>query len=289
MGEAPVAAMPAPIGDLLAVAAGILAAAQVAEPRREALRILADQTGTSPAEVHLGLAGMVADADAEAYLRAIDRRAAGTPLAYVTGRAGFRHLELAVDQRVLIPRPETEGIVDLVLQHGGRGTMADVGTGSGCLALSLRAETAAGPVIAIDWSAGAIAVAAGNSRRLGLPVEFVRGDLTMPLAEGTLDVLVSNPPYIARDEYLALDPGVRDWEPRLALESGADGLEATVRLLHDGRRVLRTGGLLVLELDAARADATGRAAASLGWTDVLVQADLFGRARYLVARRRHDA
>jgi len=287
--EAPAGAVPSTIGDLLGLAAGVLAAAQVAEPRREALRIFADGTGTSPAEVHLGQAGMVADADAAAYLRAIDRRAAGTPLAYVTGRAGFRHLELAVDQRVLIPRPETEGLVDLVLQHGGRGTMADVGTGSGCLALSLRAETAAGPVIAIDWSAGALAVAADNARTLGLPVSLVRGDLTTSLADGALDVLVSNPPYIARDEYLALEPGVRDWEPRVALESGTDGLEATMRLLQDGHRVLRAGGLLVLELDAARAGATGRAAASLGWTDVRVQADLFGRERFLVARRRHDA
>lgn len=289
MDEAPVAAASPTIGDLLGAATGTLAAARVAEPRREALRLFAEATGATPGDVHLARAATIADVDAAAYRRAVDRRAAGAPLAYVTGRAGFRHLDLAVDQRVLIPRPETEGIIDLVLEQGGRGTMADVGTGSGCLALSLRAEADAGPVLAIDWCAGALAVAGENARALALPVTFVRGDLTTPLAAAALDVLVSNPPYIARDEYLALEPGVREWEPRLALESGTDGLEATMRLLRDGRRVLRAGGLLVLELDATRATETGRAAVALGWTDVLVQADLFGRERYLVARRRHDA
>lgn len=277
------------IGELLASASDILAAAGLPEPRRDALRIFADGAGTTPGEVQLARAAVVAAPRAEAFVAAVRRRAAGAPLAYVTGRAGFRHLELSVDERVLIPRPETEGIVDLVVQHGGVGAIADVGTGSGCIALSLRAETSARSVLAIDRSAGALAVARGNMQALGLHVTLVRGDLTTMVATGSLDVLVSNPPYIARDEYLALEPGVRDFEPRQALESGTDGLEATTRLLQDGRRVLRPSGLLVLELDASRAAVVGHAAASLGWDGITVQADLFGRARYLVARRRHES
>jgi release factor glutamine methyltransferase len=279
---------PSTIDDLLAEAVGRLAAARVPEPRREALRLWADRSGTAPGEAYLARATTVSAAMAQDYLALVDRRAAGEPLAYVTGKAGFRRLVLAVDRRVLIPRPETEGLVDLVLRHGGRGTMADIGTGSGCIALSLRLEADAGVVLAVDQCPGALAVAAANMTALALPVSVLRGDLTTALAPGSLDVLVSNPPYIARHEYLALEPGVREWEPRQALESGVDGQDATRRLLDDGRRVLRAGGLLVLELDASRAEGAGRAAGHLGWDHVQVQADLFGRARYLVARRRSD-
>lgn len=276
---------------LIAGAAARLATAGIADARREAVRIWADQAGITAGEAQVALVsdGAVSEAQAAGYLALVGRRALGEPLAYVTGRAGFRRLELAVDRRVLIPRPETEGVVDLVLARGGRGTMADVGTGSGCIALSLRLEAEAEQVLAVDRSGDALAVAAANARSLGLAVSLVRGDLTAPIATGSLDVLVSNPPYIARAEYLALEAGVRDWEPRIALESGLDGLEATRRLLDDGRRVVRAGGLLVLELDASRAQEVGGAAAALGWEDVDVLADLFGRARYLVARRRSDS
>jgi release factor glutamine methyltransferase len=261
------------------------ARAGLPEPRREALRLWADLRDESPARAVLERARLVAPADAAAFHAAVERRAAGEPLAYAAGRAGFRTLMLRTDARALIPRPETEGLVERVLARVPGGRVADVGTGTGCIALSLRAEGAYTQVVAVDLSAAALALARENARAIGLAVDFLRGDLTAPLGEGRLDALVSNPPYLTEREYAELDGAVRDWEPRLALPSGADGLEATTRLLGDGRRVVRPGGLVALEVDCARAGEAARRAAALGWTDVTVEADLFGRERYLLARR----
>ena len=273
---------------LLAEGARLLAAAQVPEPRREALGLWADLAGISSAEAQLRRDAVVEPARAEAFLRAVDRRAAGEPRAYVTGVAGFRRLELQVDRRVLIPRPETEGLVELVLPSCDGARVVDVGTGSGCIALSIRDESNAASVLGIDRSADALDVARANAARLRCDVRFARGDLTLGLARASVDVLVSNPPYIASAEYGRLDPSVREWEPRIALESGPDGLDATRRLLDDGRRVLAPGGRIALELDAARAEASAALAWAAGWRDVMVHDDLFGRARFLLARRSDD-
>jgi release factor glutamine methyltransferase len=190
-----------------------------------------------------------------------------------------------VDRRVLIPRPETEGLVELVLTHAPRGIVADVCTGSACIALSLADEGRYDRVIGVDLSAEALAVAAGNVHRTGLAVGLIRGDLTASLATESVDVLVANPPYVAPHEYLALDASVLDWEPRMALESSAQGLEATERLLVDGRRVVLPGGWIALELDASRAAATAVMASASGWQHVTIHHDLFGRERYLLAQR----
>jgi release factor glutamine methyltransferase len=219
------------------------------------------------------------------YAAAVARRAKGQPLAHVTGTAGFRHLTLRSDARALIPRPETEGLVDLLLARVRTGRVADVGTGTGCLALSLATEGAFDTVVATDVSAAALALAAENRRITGARVSLVRGDLCAPLGVASLDALVSNPPYLTADEYATLDPSVRDWEPRLALESGVEGLDSTTRLLDQARAVLRPGGWLALEVDATRSAACAARAATLGWGDVSIHADLFGRERYLLARR----
>lgn len=273
---------------LLAEGARILGAAHVPDPRREALGIWSDLTGTTMAAAQLRREAVVEPLRAEAYLRAVDRRAAGEPRAYVTGVAGFRRLELRVDRRVLIPRPETEGLVELVLPSCNGARVADVCTGSGCIALSIRDEAKPSSVIGIDLSADALAIARMNAERLALDVTLVEGDMTQDLGDASVDVLVSNPPYIASAEYLELDPSVREWEPRMALESGTTGLGATTRLLDDGRRVLVPGGLLAIELDASRAAASAGLARAAGWRDVTVHDDLFGRARYLLARRSED-
>ena len=273
------------LGNLIADAGAMLAAARVPEPRREALRLWADLVEGSPVDAILGRRAPVSSEQVAGFLSAVERRAGGEPLAYVSGRAGFRRLTLGVDRRVLIPRPETEGLVDLVLTHAPRGIVADVCTGSGCIALSLADEGRYEHVLGIDLSADALDVAAGNIRRTGLPVRLVRGDLTASLAAGSVDVLVANPPYIAPHEYRALDASVLDWEPRVALESGAEGLEATERLLDDGRRVVVPGGWIALELDASRALATASVASANGWQHVMIHHDLFGRERYLLAQR----
>lgn len=215
----------------------------------------------------------------------VQRRVAGEPLAYVLGETTFRWLTILCDRRALIPRPESEGLVDLVLARRSTGVVADIGTGTGCLALSLAREGAFNRVIGVDQSAEALALAATNAERLGIPVHLVRGDLTASLAPASADVLVSNPPYVSKSEYEDLDASVKDWEPASALVTGEDGMEATRRLFYDGRMVVRPGGLLVMEMDSSRAHGAVGAAVAAGWVDVSVLDDLFGRARYLVARR----
>jgi release factor glutamine methyltransferase len=270
---------------LLAEAGSRLDAAGVAAPAREALRLWADRPGSQPGRAYLARAGSVALADATAFLALIERRAAGEPLAYVTGWAGFRRLELRSDRRALIPRPETEGLVDRLLARAPTGRVADVGTGSGCIALSLAGEGRYEAVVAIDRSVEALALARVNRDLIGATIGLVEGDLTSGLASASLDALVSNPPYLTDGEYAELDPSVARWEPRAALASGPEGMDATSRLLDDGRRALRAGGWIALEVDAGRAQAVAGLAGRLGWESVEVGEDLFGRERYVLARR----
>lgn len=273
------------LGDLIADAGHMLAAAHIPEPRREALRLWSDLVDASPVHAILGRRAPVSGRQIGAFLAAVERRAAGEPLAYVSGQAGFRRLTLQVDRRVLIPRPETEGLVELVLARAQRGIVADVCTGSGCIALSLADEGRYDRVVGLDLSGDALAVAAGNARSTGLPVTLVRADLTASLPQASIDVLVANPPYIAGGEYALLDTSVRDWEPRMALESGSDGQDAIRRLLDDGRRVVTPGGWIALELDASRATGTASVASAYGWQHVMIHHDQFGRERYLLAQR----
>ena len=198
---------------------------------------------------------------------------------------------------VLVMRDTTErpeavksGLVRLVgtvLGVSRTGSVADVGTGSGCIALSLAQEGAYSQVVGTDISAEALALAGVNRDRCAGRVSFVRGDLCGALRTGTFDALVSNPPYLTAEEYATLDPSVRDWEPRQALVGGTDGLETIARLLDEGRDVVRPGGWLALEVDCFRAAECAGLAGALGWTDVAVHTDLFGRERYLLARRSH--
>jgi len=270
---------------LVAEAAARLSRAGVGDARREALRIWTGLEGGSAAALLVQPAVPIAAERSTAYLSAVDRRAAGEPLAHVTGWAGFRHLVLRSDRRALIPRPETEGLVELVLARVRGGSVADVGTGTGCIALSLASEGELAHVVGIDISSAALALAEENRRATGARVTFVRGDLTHALAPRCLDALVSNPPYLTTGEYAALDRSVRDWEPELALSAGRDGLETIGRLLDDGRRVLRPGGWLAMEIDVARAARCAGLAGASGYTDVAIHTDLFGRERYLLARR----
>jgi release factor glutamine methyltransferase len=262
-----------------------LAAAGIAEPAREALSLWTDVTDAPSAHALLDRARPVDLGVAAAFLAAVERRARGEPLAYVTGWTGFRLLRLRIDRRALIPRPETEGLVELVLERVPRGRVADIGTGTGCIALSLATEGRYQAVVALDRFGPALALAALNCHLASAPVELVQGDLTSALASGCFDALVSNPPYLTVREHAGLDPAVSRWEPREALVSGEDGLDATARLLDDGRRVLRPGGWIALELDANRAARVAELARGLGWKTVEVRADLFGRERYLLARR----
>lgn len=226
----------------------------------------------------------------DALLRAADKRARGAPIQYATGRAAFRHLTLAVDERVLIPRPETEVLVDLALERCEGGTAADIGTGSGCIALSLASEGKFARVIATDVSADAVSVARANADRvrgvLRAPVEFRVGSLLAPIAGERVTMVVSNPPYIATAEALALPALVRDWEPAIALYSANDGMAHITALGREAAAVLVAGGWLLLEVDARRAELAAETVRAGGWYDeVALHRDLTGRDRFVVARR----
>ncbi len=273
------------LADLVRTAAARLGAAGIGDPRREAARLVADGAGLTLGELQLNPEATAGPGLEELTRLAVARRAAGEPLAYVSGVAGFRELTLAVDRRVLIPRPETEGLVQLVLDAVPGGTVADVGTGSGCIALSLALEGDYQLVVGIDRSREALEVAGANARQAGLAVALVQGDLLGALGAQRLDAIVSNPPYLSGAEWERLDRSVRDWEPKLALESGADGLTSTGWLLAEAGAALVPGGLLALELDHSRAALVAAMARRAGWGDVAVTQDLFGRDRYLTARR----
>ena len=291
----------ATIGDLLDDAAGRLLAAGIAEPRRETRALWAAVGGGSmtPGDVWLGREHAPAPDQARRFEAAVARRADGVPFAYVTGRVDFRTLSLNIDQRALIPRPETEGLVELVLGETGRreagggrrGAVADVGTGCGCIALSLAVEGSFERVIAVERSAEAAALACENAAlvRSPAPVEVRIGDLLAPLAGQRYRAIVSNPPYLTDAEYAALDPTVRLHEPREALVSGADGLEATAALLAGAERLLEPGGCLALEIDERRAAAVCALARRHGWSAVTVHDDMFGRPRYALARLQEGA
>src|SRR5215218_4701651 len=273
------------LGFLIEESAQRLRRSGVADGRREARRILSDLANISMAELALSSCRTVDGSLTGKFERAIGRRCVGEPLAHVSGLCGFRQLTLVSDNRALIPRPETEGLVDLLLQRVQCGQVVDVGTGTGCIALSLAQEGHFEQVFGIDCSAGALDLARENVARTSLELTLVRSDLSGALGSETVDALVSNPPYLTEVEYRALEPSVLDWEPEEALVSGADGMDATMRLLGDGRRVVKPGGWLALEVDCCRAAIVAKHASELGWNDVSVHMDLFGRERYLLAKR----
>lgn len=225
------------------------------------------------------------------------RRAAGAPFAYAVGRTAFRHLTLTVDERVLIPRQETERLVEVVLEwtaadaRRAGGVTIDVGTGSGAVALALASEGPFDRVIATDISSGATDVARANAIRLAnvlrAPVEIRCGDLLAPVRGMQARVVVSNPPYVAFDEARLLPSAVRDWEPPIALFAGAGGLAVTAALVAGAAVVLEPGGLLAIEVDSQRASASADLLRADGrYDEARVHPDLTGRDRIITATRK---
>jgi len=213
-----------------------------------------------------------------------ERRAAREPLAYVLGEWGFRNLTLAVDPRVLVPRPETEIVVERCLALIAAletPRVLDVGTGSGAIALAIAGEHPGAQVTAIDASSAALEVAGANATRTGIAVELGAWDLFTGLPDGLWDLVVSNPPYVDPDDRDALEPEVRDWEPAEALF----GRGATAAVASGAHGVLGAGGALVLEVGDGQAEATAGLLSSVGYLDVRVTPDLAGRDRVVEGRR----
>ncbi len=272
----------------------MLVAAGVPDARREAAELYAAIVGRAASAAWLERGAPVGAAEAERLAAAAQRRAGGWPQAYAAGRADFRGWWLAVDRRVLIPRPETEGLVEIVLAWIREAGLAaprvvDAGTGSGAIAVALARESPA-RVVATELSAGAMAVARANvaSHAVEGRVELARGRWLRPLAGGTVDLVASNPPYVATGEWVRLEPGVKDFEPREALDGGPDGLAPTREVVAEAWEALRPGGLLALEVDARRARESAELAAAAGFEACVVMEDLSGRPRYLRARRPAD-
>ena len=215
----------------------------------------------------------------------VARRLAGEPLAYVLGRWGFWDLELLVTPAVLVPRPETEHLVELALERLGPGpaTVAEVGTGSGAVALALARERPAWRILATDLCPQALAVARENRDALGLAarVSLLQGDACAPLAGERLDLLVTNPPYVAEG-----DPCLEALrhEPRMALVAGPTGLELIGRIARQARALLRPGGWLLLEHGAGQGRAVAALLRRLGYREVVDHPDLAGRPRVAVGR-----
>lgn len=260
--------------------------------RVEARRIVERASGYDAAALALHLDEAVPVRAVPFMAAMVERRAVGEPLQYVVGRWGFRNLELLVDRRVLIPRPETEAVVDVALGEL-RGLSApvvvDLGTGSGAIALSLAQEVLDAQVWATDLSVDALLVARSNLAGLGsaaaVRVRLSQGhwfDALPPSLRGQVQLVVANPPYIAEGEALPAD--VADWEPPGALVAGPTGLEAIAEMVAGAPDWLATPGSLVVEIGPHQAAEASQLAVAAGFHDVDVRPDLQGRLRTLVGR-----
>jgi len=270
------------IRDALDSALIALTAAGCESPRLDAELLLADAMGVDRAVIVSDPGRGLEPAEARRFQDHARRRTQREPVAYILGRKGFRMIELEVDGRVLIPRPETEHLVEaaLDLPHGAR--VADVGTGSGAVALALKAERPDLRVLATDSSAGALAVARANAERLGLEVELLHGDLLEPV-RGPLDAVLSNPPYVADADRGSLAPDIARHEPAEALYAGADGLGLIRRL---APAAAATGAaLLALEVGFGQAAAVAEIVRHAGFARTQALCDLAGIERVVVGRR----
>lgn len=278
-------------GSLLRDATRTLAGGGVPAPRRTAVWLLGDVLGCSAAH-------LIAYPDREAskeHLRTLapllERCAAREPIQYVLGSADFCGMRLRVTPDVLIPRPETEQVVEAALRHlpaGSPARVLDIGTGSGCIALAIKHARPSARVTAVDVSEAALRVARQNADLHDLAVTFLHGDLLAPdfvrQVAGSWDLIVSNPPYLAREEASMLEPEICDHEPDVALFSGADPLQHYRAIATHAPRLLAPNGCCVLEVHAHRADAVADLLRSAGLRSVAVQPDLAGLPRIVSGR-----
>ena len=253
-------------------------------PRVDAEILLGHVLGLSRSELTLESSRKLSRAEEKALEGLVARREAREPLAYVLGEWGFRRLTLGVDRRVLVPRPETEIVVERCLARIAglaEPRVLDVGTGSGAIALAIADEHPRARVTGIDASAGALEVAGANALRTGLAVELRAWDLYSGLPAGSWDLVVSNPPYVLPEEIETLDAEVRDWEPREALV----GVGATEAVARGALDVLEPGGSLVLEVAAGDGARITAMLVALGYADVATTRDLADRDRVVEAAR----
>ena len=283
------------LGQWLEAAVGRLSRGD-ANPRPDAEELLGRLLGLSRTQLYLGRERSLSAEEGARFESWVDRRLLGEPVQYITGRAAFRGLDLAITPRVLIPRPETEQLVEAVLEvlkqerlHWPAPRVLDLGTGSGAIALAIAEEWPAARVMASDVSDPALDVAKVNAAHLALDdrIRFLNGDWfdAVP-GDDRFEVVVANPPYIARTERESLPPDVRLHEPSLALFAGESGLEALREIVDEAPQHRVGGGLLALELAETRAqEVMAWLDGSRDWERVSLHDDLAGRPRILLARR----
>jgi release factor glutamine methyltransferase len=268
------------VGEALRASTEFLAGKGVPSPRVDAEHLVAKALGVTRLELYMQHDRPLSEDELGVARELVRRRGTREPLAYVLGEWGFRRLTLTTDPRALVPRPETETVVERCLAHlegVASPAVLDVGTGSGAIALAVADEVADSRVTAIDSSADALSLAAENAARTGLAdrVTLLEHDLATGLPGGPFDLVVSNPPYVLPEEIDSLEPEVREWEPRQALV----GRGATEAVSRGARDVLRQGGSLVLEVGDGHADEVSALLASLGFAQVAQMPDLTGRQR----------
>lgn len=282
------------VAGLLEYATRELRAVGVDSPRLDAELLVGSAIGLDRAALYAHGDRVLNARERGAFEERLARRCRREPVAYILGRAAFRNLTLAVDRRVLIPRPETELLVEWALDHvrdlRSRGLdreidIVDVGTGSGAIAIAVAQEAGDIPgagvhVVATDVSIPALELARANARDAGVDVEFLGGDLLVPLAGRRVDAVLSNPPYVAREEAPGIMPEVVDYEPHVALfVPGHDPLEIVRRIATDSLDVFRPGGLLALEVGCGGAADAGRIMTESGYQRVVSRTDLQGIER----------
>ena len=268
------------LAEVLRGATDYLAARGVENPRLDAEHLLSRALDLTRLELYTQHDRPLTEAERSAARELVQRRGQREPLAYVLGDWDFRRLTLATDARALVPRPETEIVVErcLALLEGIEAPrVIDVGTGSGAIALAVKHERPDARVTATDVSAAALALARENAERLRLEVTLVEADLLAGVA-GSFDLIVSNPPYVLADELPGLEPEVRDWEPELALLDAGQ----TTRLAEAARGLL--DGWLVLEVHERLAGETAERLTNLGYRAATISLDLGGRERVVEAR-----
>ena len=278
----------------LGFAAAKLRAAGVDAPRRDARLLMQHALGLSPEAMLADDRLPLEDDEARRLTALVRRRVAREPIAYLTGSREFWSLEFSVDTSVLVPRPESETLVEAVLAHAprlpARPRLLDLGTGTGCLLAALLSELPCAIGVGIDISAGAVSLARTNARRLGLGkrASFAVADWGAPLA-ARFDVVVSNPPYVAAPALASLAPEIARHEPRQALAGGADGYDCYRRLAPQVARLLAPGGLAAIELGAGMADEVGSLFTAAGLVEIGRCCDLSGIERCAMFARDTDA
>jgi release factor glutamine methyltransferase len=271
---------------ILQTGADYLKQKNIEDPRLVCELLLSRLLNCKRLELYLKYDEVLSEKKIEAMRRGIKRAAAGEPVQYILGETGFRNCTLKVDNRALIPRPETEVLVELVLStealwQAAAPAIVDVGTGSGCIILSLAAERPQGRYLAVDPSGEALSLAQENAAAMGLSeaVHFIHADLSDVVEPESMDAIVANLPYIPSEDCRQLDPQIREHEPHMALDGGPDGLSIIKTVIQDAIIVLKNGGMLFLEIGDDQGAKVTALMKQAGFSNAAIKQDLNGRDR----------